>query len=224
MWYFSPAIISMAFAQRIMNGSFFVFMALLFGSVFFGRIFCAYLCPAGGLQECAALVNDKNAKQGKRNAIKFVIWFIWIVLLVVLFALGQNHVTIDFFFMTDHGISIAQIYNYVIYYGIILLLLLPALFHGKRATCHYICWMAPFMIIGEKLGQLLHFPQLHITAEKEKCISCGQCQKACPMSLPVKDIVQTQENFWNTECIQCGACIDSCPKQVLRYSMKAKQK
>ncbi|MCM1194045.1 MAG: 4Fe-4S binding protein [Acetatifactor muris] len=36
-------------------------------SIPFGRLFCSYLCPAGGLQECAFAVNEKKPKQGWRN-------------------------------------------------------------------------------------------------------------------------------------------------------------
>ncbi len=90
----------------------------------------------------------------------------------------------------------------------------------EKAACHYICWMAPFMIIGEKLGQLLHIPQLHIGAKAEKCISCKQCNKACPMGLEVEQLVKTKGSCMSAECIQCGACVDQCPKKVLHYTMK----
>lgn len=221
MWYFSPAIICMAMMEHIMNGSFFVFMMMLILSTFMGRVFCGYLCPAGGLQECAAQINSKPAKQGKRNLIKYVIWCIWIIMLVVLFILAKNDVTIDFFYMTDHGVSVTEVYNYVIYYGVILLLICPALIHGRRAACHYICWMAPFMVIGEKAGRLLHIPQLHVEAKREACIGCKQCNKVCPMGLEVEQMVKDQGNCISTECILCGACVDGCPKKVLRYTIKA---
>ena len=219
IWYFSPYIIIQAVSEHIMNGSFIVFVLMFIGSMFLGRVWCGYFCPAGGLQECAAMCNPKPAKQGWRNNIKYVIWVIWIIAVVVTFILGKNDVTIDPFYMTDHGISVSSIYNYVIYYGVLLLLVFPALFHGKRAACHYICWMAPFMVIGSTIGRLLHLPQLHIEAEKEKCISCGKCSKACPMGLNVKEMVEHGKNSKCTECIQCGACIDECPKGVLKYKM-----
>lgn len=205
IWYFSPAIISMAMMERTMNGSFFVFMAMLLLSPFLGRVFCGYLCPAGGLQECIMVINNKEAKQGKRDIIKFVIWGVWIVLLVVLFICGHNDVKIDFFFMTDHGVSVTEVYNYVIYYGVVLILFLPALIHGRRATCHYICWMAPFMIIGSKVGKALHLPQLHIEADKKKCISCKKCNNACPMGLNVEEMVKKHGSCFSDECIQCGS-------------------
>lgn len=220
MWYFSPAIIIIGMAQHILNGSFWVFMAMLVFSMFCGRAFCGYLCPAGGLQECSRAINDCSAKQGKRDYIKFITWAVWIITVIVTYILGQNDVQIDFFFMTNHGISVIEIYDYVIYYGVLFILFLPSVIHGRRAACHYICWMAPFMIIGSFIGRKLHLPQLHIEADKSKCISCKQCNKVCPMGLDVEKMVKQGKNSSCSECIQCGACIDKCPKKTLKYSMK----
>lgn len=222
MWYFSPYLIIQAASERIMNGSFIVFCLMFVCSMFMGRAWCGYLCPAGGLQECAANVNSKPSKQGWRNLIKYVIWVIWIIAVVVTFILGKNNVTINFFYMTDHGISITGIYNYIIYYGVIFLLLVPALLHGRRAACHYICWMAPFMIIGSKAGRFLHIPQLHIEADKSKCVSCKKCSSVCPMGLDVEKLVATGTNGKCSECIQCGACVDTCCKKAIHYAFKWK--
>ena len=219
IWYFSPYLIIQAASEHIMNGSFIVFVSMFVLSMFLGRVWCGYLCPAGGLQECISAGNPAPAKQGWRNKIKYVIWIIWMIAIVVTFILGKNEVTVDPFYMTDHGISITSIYNYVMYYGVILLLVLPALIHGRRATCHYICWMAPFMVIGSSIGRMRHIPQLHIEADKEKCVACGKCSKSCPIGLDVKNMVSEGKNDKCTECIQCGACVDACPKNVLKYKM-----
>ncbi len=219
IWYFSPYLIIMAASEHIINGSFIVFCAMLLFSMFFGRAWCGYLCPAGGLQECMFPCNGKPAKQGWRNRIKYVIWGIWIIGIIVTFILGKNDVTIDPFYMTVYGISVADIYCYVVYYGVILLLVLPALIHGKRAACHYICWMAPFMVIGSTIGRALHLPQLHVEGKKEDCISCGKCNTICPMGLDVKTMVAEGRTASCTECIQCGACIGGCPKNALEYKI-----
>ena len=64
IWYFSPYLIIQAASEHIMNGSFIVFVAMFVFSLFFGRVWCGYFCPAGGLQECVMLINDRPAKQG----------------------------------------------------------------------------------------------------------------------------------------------------------------
>ena len=220
IWYFSPYLIIQAASEHILNGSFFVFVTMLVASMFLGRVWCGWLCPAGGLQECLIRCNGSPAKQGRRDRIKYGIWIIWIAAVVVTFVLGKNDVTVDFFYMTDHGISVASIYNYVVYYGVILLLVLPALIHGRRGACHYVCWMAPFMVVGGSIGRLLHLPQFHIEARRQDCISCGRCGKVCPMGLDVRAMVQSGTNAVCTECIQCGECVDECPKKVLSYHMR----
>lgn len=67
LYYFSPALIINAGLNGVINGSFIVFAMMFLLSIPFGRLFCAYLCPAGGLQECTFAINDKKPKQGRRN-------------------------------------------------------------------------------------------------------------------------------------------------------------
>jgi len=59
MWYLSPAVIIIGANNGIITGSFIVFMLMLFGTMIFGRLFCGYICPAGGLQECIMIANEK---------------------------------------------------------------------------------------------------------------------------------------------------------------------
>ncbi|MBP1754187.1 MAG: 4Fe-4S binding domain/4Fe-4S dicluster [Firmicutes bacterium] len=219
IYYFSPYVIIQGALEGVITGSFIVFCAMLLGGIFFGRLFCAYLCPAGGIQECATMIQEKAPKQGWKNYIKYVIWALWISGVIISFIFRSNEISVNFFYMTDHGISVANIYGYIVYYGIILLFFLPAVLVGKRTMCHYICWMAPFMVIGSKLGTLLHIKQLRLEGSKDKCVNCHACDKACPMSLKVSQKVQNG-NMRDSECILCGACIDGCPKKAICYRMK----
>ena len=219
LYYFSPALIINAGLNGIINGSFIVFVLLFIMSVPFGRLFCSYLCPAGGLQECAFAINEKTPKQGWRNDIKFVIWGIWLIIVVLCYFHSEKIVTIDFWFETENGISVSSVQSYIIYYGIICLIFIPAILFGKRTFCHYLCWMAPFMILGIKLRRLLQLPGIHIRAnKKEDCVSCGKCNKVCPMGI---DIMKEAKHgiISNQECIQCGVCIDNCPKNVLAFGL-----
>lgn len=223
LYYFSPALIVDAGLKGIINGSFIVFAMMFLCSIPFGRLFCAYLCPAGGLQECVFAVNGKPPRQGWKNYIKYFIWGIWLI--VVAFCYFQNHgiVAVDFFFETEHGISVSSIQSYIIYYGIICLVFLPSLLFGKRVFCHYFCWMAPFMALGAKLREFLHLPGLHIRVkEKEACISCKKCNKVCPMSI---DVVNEMKHMriQSSECIQCGVCVDNCPQKILSYGMAVRK-
>ena len=224
IYYFSPYLIIMAGMQHIINGSFIVFTLMFILGMFFGRLWCGFLCPTGGFSECFERFSPKNPKQGWRNYLKYGIWVVWLLGVIICHVLGKGDYTIQPFFMTDHGISISNIYSYVIYYGIVILFLIPAIIHGKRANCHYICWMAPFMIMGYKAGRLLHLPQLKIKTMRDSCIACGACNKICPMSLDVKKLVadEKRDELRTSECILCGECISTCPKKVLFYKIGIK--
>jgi NAD-dependent dihydropyrimidine dehydrogenase PreA subunit len=56
---------------------------------------------------------------------------------------------------------------------------------GQFASCKYICWQAPFMIIGTKIRDYFHLRGLRLVAEKEHCKSCNLCTKKCPMNIDV---------------------------------------
>ena len=220
LYYFSPVLILNAGLRGVINGSFIVFVLLFVLSIPFGRLFCAYLCPGGGLQECAFAINERSPVQGWRNKIKYVIWSVWIVAVTACYLYSGKISGVRFGFETEHGISVTSVQSYIIYYGIVLLIFVPAVLFGKRVFCHYLCWMAPFMVLGEKLRSALKLPGLRVVAkDKSKCISCGKCSRSCPMSLNVMEMTQSR-NMNNTECIQCGACIDNCPRKVLGYGLK----
>ena len=219
LYYFSPALIINAGLKGIVNGSFIVFASMIVLSIFFGRFFCAYLCPAGGLQDCAALIVDRKPKQGRKNFIKFGIWIVWICAVIFCYAGKIRELKIDFFYQTDHGISASDFQSYVIYYGIVLLILLSALIAGRRAFCHYFCWMAPFLIFGTKIRGLLHLPGLRISVDGTKCVSCNECAGICPMCIePAKTAPDSGRS--DPECIQCGACADICKQKAITYRMR----
>lgn len=222
IYYFSPQLIIIGAMDGVITGSFIVFLTMLVGSIFLGRLFCGYLCPAGGIQDCAMPVNDKSPRQGWKNNIKYVIWSVWIIVIIVCFIFRKQKLTVDFFYMTTYGISIADIYDYITYYGVVSLIFIPSIIFGKRIVCHYFCWMAPFMVIGSKIGDMLHIKRLRLSADKDACINCHICDKCCPMSLNVSEKVQMGKMDDN-ECILCGSCVDCCPKKVIHYTYKVRQ-
>ena len=72
---FQSCLIINAELNGVINGSFIVFALMFLLSIPFGSLFCTYLCPAGGLQECVSTINDKNPKQGWRNCNdRFFLW------------------------------------------------------------------------------------------------------------------------------------------------------
>jgi len=218
--YLSPYLIIDSAFQGIINGSFIIFSLLFLSSLFFGRLWCSWLCPAAGLQEICFNVNTRPVRGGRFDLIKWVIWIPWFSTIIVAAVLAGGYHTVNFFYLTDGGISVSESPAYMIYYTVVGIFIVVSLTTGKRGGCHYVCWMAPFMIIGRKIRNIFKWPALHLAANKSKCINCKHCTENCPMSLDVNGMVQ-EEKMENSECILCGNCIDVCPQNVIRYLFDA---
>ena len=220
-YYFSPYLVIMGAAEGIVTGSLIVFGLLFVASLFVGRAFCGWVCPAGATQELCAKVRNTSFKNGKRNWIKYAIWAPWITVIVVMFLQAGAIRAVDPLYQTYYGISITGLESAIMFIAIASLIAGIALVAGRRASCHTICWMAPFMIIGRKIRNSVNWPALQLEADRSKCINCKACTRNCTMSLNVNEMVQKQA-MENTECVLCGNCVDICPKSAIKYSFGKK--
>lgn len=221
-YYFSPYLIITGASEGVIVGSFITFSAMLVGSLFLGRVFCGWICPAGATQKLCFKINDKPFKGGRRNWIKYFIWVPWIAIIAVMFVQSGGIAAINPFYETYYGISIQDVYSVVLFLVIAGLVAGIALVAGKRASCHTICWMAPFMIIGRKVRNEINLPALQLVADKNQCTNCKTCTTNCPMSLDVNSMVQ-KEQMEDTECILCVSCVDNCPKRAIKLSFGTKK-
>jgi ferredoxin-type protein NapH len=217
LYYMSPYLIVASAAEGVINASFILFGLLFLSALFAGRFWCGWLCPAGAMQEFGAAVNRNPARGGKLNWIKWAIWLPWVGIIAALAVSAGGYRTVEPFHMLDGGLTVNQPFWYIIFYIIIVLFLGLAWLFGRRAGCHYICWMAPFMIIGRKISNLVRGPALRLRADADLCTECGTCTRNCQMSLEVSQMVQAGE-MENSECILCGQCVDGCPGQAICFT------
>ena len=83
--YYSPVLSVFGPSQGIINGSLIVFAGLFLTSMFFGRFWCGWLCPAGGLQEACTIIQPKRFKGGWRNLVKYGVWAFWLSMVIIMF-------------------------------------------------------------------------------------------------------------------------------------------
>ena len=225
LYYFSPALILQAASQGVINASFLVFGLMFVSSLLVGRLWCGWLCPAGGLQECAAAVNDRPTSP-RINWVKWAIWIPWVAGIAALAVSAGGYSSVEPFYQLETGVTMALPVDgggppwYVIYFVVVALFLGAALLLGRRAGCHTVCWMAPFMILGRKLRNTVRWPSLRLAADPAACRECGSCTRTCPMSLDVQAMVK-RGDMEDGECILCGTCVDGCPNSALRFSFSA---
>ncbi len=212
--YLSPVLILAGASEGIITGSFIVFALMFISSIFFGRAYCGFLCPASGMQEATERFRHRKAKTGWGNIVRWIVWITWLGFMIVLFIQAGGGKKADFLYSTPRVISIMDPVIIIVYMAVVLLVFVMTMIWGQRAFCKYLCWMGPFMIIGDKLRRLIKVPGLYLTPKKERCIKCGICTKECPMDIDVQAMVMN-ENMQNSECIMCLNCADICPKGVI---------
>ena len=219
MNYLSPYVsLDGAFAG-VLSGSAIVFVLLFLSGLFFGRAWCGWVCPAGGLGEVCQTVNPKPVNAKRLRIVRYSIFAVWFGVLVTGFVLAGGIKGVDPLRLTERYISIDEPLKYIMYYLVLGLFFVLDLALGRRGACHSICWMSPFLSAGMAVGRLLHLPQMRIKAKAKECIDCKKCNSKCPMSIDVNAAVKTG-SVKSYDCILCGECVNVCPKAVLSYRKK----
>lgn len=217
--YFSPYVSIDGAMIGIISGSLLLFVFMAITAIFFGRAWCAWICPMAGLSEMALGVNSKNPNVTLLKIIRYSIFTVWAGILIIMFITAEGIKGINPLHLTEKVISVDEPIKYIIYYSVLFIFTVLTFTLGKRGACHSICWMSPFLVAGFTLGSILKIPQLRIGTEPSKCVNCGACDKKCPMSINVSSKVQ--EGYIKTsDCILCGECVDTCKKNALSYSVR----
>jgi polyferredoxin len=220
MNFLSPYVIIDGAAQGIVNGSLVMFGLMFLSSLFLGRLWCGWVCPGGGMQEIFEPVNNRPVNPHKIDWIKWVIWVPWISLIAWLVIRAGGYTAVNLLHLTESGISVDEPFKYITYYAVVLIFVGLAAFAGRRAGCHTICWMAPFMISGRWIRNRFGWPSLRLVADASACSDCKTCTKNCPMSLDDNAMVKV-EQMEHAECILCGTCVDNCTRSAIRYSFSS---
>ncbi|OLS30388.1 MAG: putative electron transport protein YccM [Candidatus Heimdallarchaeota archaeon AB_125] len=233
-YYLSPMVPIQGGKNGVIAGSLFVFAGLFVFSLFLGRAYCGWVCPAAGFQEVVMNIKKNNKRvKAKSFFVKWIIWIPWLTFVIINpFVLGTGIHSANFFYLTEDKLYVSlSAYtitgevdqSYFVYFLVVAIIVLLAIVVGKRSFCHHVCWMAPFMIVGRWISNLLRIPSLRLKPNTEACIECHRCTRECPMSLEVEEMVK-KGKIEHRECILCGTCADVCPKGVITYSFSSYKK
>lgn len=198
--------------------AFYVAGFLMFVGALIGRFVCGWLCPFGLIQDMLHKIPfPKKIKtfRGDRllRKLKYVILAVFVILLPMFLVdiMGQGspyfcklicpvgtleggiplvllnksmHNVLGWLYAWKNILLIATIVLSVIIY---------------RPFCKYICPLGAIYSVFNPISVFRY------RVDKEKCVHCGICSKACKMG------VDPVENPNNPECIRCGLCKKACP-------------
>jgi polyferredoxin len=218
MNYFSVFLIIEGSAQGIMVFSFFFWTAWVVLALFLGRTACGWVCPLGAYQETKDRMVSKSLHKVKYLRVtKYILAVAWVGAIIWAAVSAGGYTTVNLLYNTELGVSIDRPEGWFTWGMIVIIILLPVFFLGRRGFCHYFCPWGVLNITVTRLKNFFRIPSLHLRANKTRCKQCQTCTANCPMSLPVMAMVQSG-SMKNDECILCGTCADNCPGDVIRYS------
>lgn len=198
--------------------AFYVAGFLMFVGALIGRFVCGWLCPFGLIQDLLHKIpfpKKIRTFRGDRllRKLKYVILAVFVILLPMFLVdiMGQGspyfcklicpvgtleggiplvllnksmHNVLGWLYAWKNILLIATIVLSVIIY---------------RPFCKYICPLGAIYSVFNPISVFRY------RVDKEKCVHCGICSKACKMG------VDPVENPNNLECIRCGLCKKACP-------------
>ena len=202
--------------------SYYIVGFLLLLGMLLGRAICGFLCPFGWLQELLHKIPTKKFSSRKLKPLRYLKYGILVVMVCMLPVLAANDVGIgDPFFckyLCPQGVlegaiplslvnpsiraALGKLFSWKL--SILLtMIVLSVLFF--RPFCKWLCPLGAFYALLNRMSLF------RMQVDRDKCVSCGQCAKACKMDV---DVTKTPNH---TECIRCGMCARACPTCAVHF-------
>jgi ferredoxin len=191
------------------------------------RFFCGWICPLGtcfdiagslkprvlkyyqprGKVMKALLARQKRGTAARRIRLKYFI-------LAVVLALGLVGVNLLYF---ASPLVIMNRSLYLLFLPqvpvLLLILLLVAFVYRPRFWCDDLCPMGALMSMVSMAGKRLSasVSPLSIVKDRDACIECGACYKACDFGVAEPFLKQDSGRLRSADCTACGECVAACP-------------
>lgn len=171
-------------------------VAKIAGPLLFGRGWCGYACWTAMVLDLLPFKTPAGPRK-KLGYLRYVVFIASLLFVGALFVfqVGNLEKIMFWSFLTGNALYYAT--------GIIL----AFRWKDNRAFCKYVCPITVF------LKPASYYSLLRIKNDTQKCVSCGKCQKVCPMDVDMTDNSRKRSN--GTECILCFRCMEECPKDAL---------
>ena len=202
---------------------------LIFIGAMVGRLICGFLCPFGLIQDLLNKIPfPKKIRTFKGDKLlrklKYVIFAVFVILLPLFLVdiMGQGA---PYFCKLicpagtlEGGLPLVLLNKSMrsalgwlyIWKNVILVITIILSILIYRPFCKYICPLGAFYSVFNPVSLYKY------RVDKDKCIKCGKCAKACQM------IVDPVENSNSPECIRCGRCRKACPTNAIQCGIRRK--
>lgn len=175
-------------------------LVFLFGR----RAWCAFTCGIGVLAET---LGDKYRVEGSKGTgipggfviLKWAILFATIALTVAALAGKSSEKAFFLVFLILFILLLRTLLMTAVN-----IILMPKF--GARIWCKYFCPHGLLTGLISKLGRFA------LVKDQSLCVSCGNCNANCSMSIDVKGGPPVNRTG---DCVGCGVCVEVCPQNAL---------
>lgn len=173
-------------------------VAKIFGPLVFGRGWCGYACWTAMVLDLLPYKRPELPRK-RWSYVRYIVFCVSLLYVAALFLLHVPDL--------ERVMLVSFIVGNLVYYAAGIAL--AYICRDNRAFCKYIC---PVTVFSKPMSR---FALFRVRVDREKCISCGKCERVCPMNVPVSSGQSVRAN--ESECILCLKCVEECPKGALKF-------
>jgi len=178
----------------------------LLTALFFGRLYCGWICPAGALQE---LVHYRKSALVVPPRLDRWLKLLKYPLLVVLVAAVRVAGEPIFDGMDPFKVAFDRGGEGLLLVALVVILGLSVFVY--RPWCRYVCPMAVVFGLASRLSLVRLVPSA-------SCAACKLCIKQCGSQSITVDRETRSLKVDRAECLSCGSCVKACRKSALHVA------
>jgi ferredoxin-type protein NapH len=201
----------------------FIFFLWLLMAIIFGRSWCGWICPFGGLNEAMTRLGKKpyweidltrNTYRGLRYG-----FFVGLLLLLLATQVSPSFpycIICPFkgiYHTPDYLGKIFIVATEFITYSLFIAFFIIIPFLTKKRI-----WCTLFCPLGVLTSLLSKFSLIETKIDLEKCPNCKVCAKKCKMDIFSKE--NGEKIMSSSSCTNCGDCMSYCPKDAIKYRIR----
>ena len=175
------------------------------------KMICGWACPFGALQELIYSIPILRKIKNKRLPFVFtntIRTCLFITMLLFLFGVvGGRRGFVIYHYLNPFNLFNLDFEAFSILLTVIIVSLVS--FIAYRPFCQFICPFGLISWIAER------FSIFRVRIDKEKCIQCGACIKACPLGAAEGRL---NRKILPADCFSCARCLNVCPVDAIQYA------
>ena len=198
-------------------------LLLIVVSMWFGPLFCGWLCPAGAFSEYLSRLLPDKYKINWAQLVPLVplrYGFFLGFLSSIILGLGIpcsycNYYALEIFVVYLHTGQLLSSSLSLLMTFVVSNVFLGLFTKGGRGYCNLLCPVGTMCSLMHVLGQLVP-GAFGMQVDQNQCVGCGLCSKKCPMQ--AVSITQGKAQINRHHCIVCGQCRQACPRKAIAYT------